>query len=86
MAILGISLIAVPVMILGPDGLPRTRALETELSGIRNDNAELRRDITHLRAEVRALREDPASIERIARDQLGMVRKSEVVFQFPKGN
>ena len=32
--------------------------------------------------EVKQLRDDPAAIERIARDELGMVRRSEVVFQF----
>ena len=30
------------------------------------------------------LRENPAAVERIAREQLGLVRKSEVVFQFDK--
>jgi cell division protein FtsB len=33
---------------------------------------------------VQELRDDPAAVERIARDQLGMVRRSEVVFQFAK--
>jgi cell division protein FtsB len=84
MFMLATSTIAVPLLALGPEGLPRTRALETELSTIQNDNASLRRDIAHLRSEVQSLREDPSSIERIARDQLGMVRKSEVVFQFPR--
>jgi cell division protein FtsB len=40
--------------------------------------------VAHLRVEVDALRDDPAAVERIARDQLGMVRRSEVVFQFGK--
>ena len=41
--------------------------------------------MTRLRIEVRRLRDDPAAVERIARDELGMVRKSEVVFQFARG-
>jgi cell division protein FtsB len=81
---LGTSLIAVPWMALGPLGLPRLRSLQSELKTIRTENAQIGRDISHLRAEVKSLREDPASIERIARDQLGMVRKSEIVFQFAK--
>jgi cell division protein FtsB len=81
---LSLALIAVPILVLEPEGLPRLQALERELQGVENDNAELRRDIDHLRIEVQALRDDPAAVERIARDELGMVRRNEVVFQFGK--
>jgi cell division protein FtsB len=83
-AMLSLALIAVPVLVLEPQGLPRLEALEHELSGVENENAELRRSVERLRIEVRALREDPAAVERIARDELGMVRRNEVVFQFGK--
>jgi cell division protein FtsB len=79
---LALSLIAVPLLILEPNGLPRLRGLEQELGQVETDNAELRRDIDHLRVEVQQLKEDPAAVERIARGELGMVRKNEVVFQF----
>jgi cell division protein FtsB len=81
---LSLALLTVPVLVLAPEGLPRLRALERELDEVNADNQELRRDVAHLRIEVRRLREDPAAVERIARDELGMVRKSEVVFQFGK--
>ena len=84
--LLALALIGVPVLILQPEGLPRMRALETELAGVEAENAELRRDVGKLRVEVKALRDDPAAVERIARDQLGLVRKSEIVFQFGKSN
>jgi cell division protein FtsB len=81
---LSLALIAVPILVLEPLGLPRLRALERELEGVEAENAELRRDVDHLRVEVAGLRDDPAAVERIARDELGMVRRSEVVFQFGK--
>jgi cell division protein FtsB len=81
---LSLALVAVPVLVLAPEGLPRLRALQRELEEVTADNQELRRNVTHLRVEVRRLRDDPAAVERIARDELGMVRKSEVVFQFGK--
>ena len=84
LAVLTVSLIAVPVLLLEPQGLPRMRSLETELAGVQNENAELRRDVGKLRGEVKDLRENPTAVERIAREQLGMVRRSEVVFQFDK--
>lgn len=84
LAVLTISIIAVPVLVLEPEGMPRMRALEKELKEVEEENAELRRDVSHLRTEVKDLRENPAAVERIAREQLGLVRKSEVVFQFDK--
>jgi cell division protein FtsB len=84
LAMLATAVVSVPWMMLRPDGLPRLRSLQTELASIRTENAQLGREIAYVRAEVKGLREDPASVERIARDQLGMIRKSEVVFQFAK--
>jgi cell division protein FtsB len=82
MAILGVALVGAPILIFQPEGLPRMRALEKELAGVNAENAELKRDVMRLRVQVKELRDDPAAVERIARDQLGLVRKSEIVFQF----
>ncbi len=79
-----LALIAVPVLVLEPEGFPRLRGLEKELDEVNVENADSYREIERLRVEVRELRDDPAAVERIARGELGMVRKSEVVFQFGK--
>ncbi len=84
MVILGIAFVSVPLLILKPEGLPRMRALERELEAVDTENQELRRDVARLRIEVRELRDDPAAVERIARSKLGLMRKSEVVFQLGK--
>ena len=75
-------MVSVPVRILSEDGLPRYRRLQDQLTRIRRDNVELRRDIERLNREVDSLRTDPAAIERIARDELGLVRPGEFVFHF----
>jgi cell division protein FtsB len=82
-AVLAMALVGAPVMILSPQGLPRLRGLERELSDVEEENAALRREIETLRGRVARLRDDPQAVERIARDDLGLVRQSEVVFQFP---
>lgn len=84
LAILCVAGVCVPIEILAPEGLPRMRSLEQELRGVERENAALRRDIDRLRAQVRDLKDDPAAVERIARDELGLVRKSEVVFHFAR--
>jgi cell division protein FtsB len=83
-AMLSLAIVTVPVLVLAPEGLPRLRSLQRELLDVNEENEELRRDIARLRTEVHSLQNDPAAVERIARDELGMVRKNEVVFQFGK--
>ncbi len=81
-AILVVAVVGAPVLIFSPQGLPRLRGLQKELSDVEEENAELRREIEALRGRVSRLRDDPGAVERIARDNLGLVRQSEVVFQF----
>jgi cell division protein FtsB len=76
--------VGAPVLMLAPEGLPRLRSLSKELAEVQSENAELRRDIQELRGAVQHLRQDPKAIERIARDELGLVRPNELVFQFPR--
>jgi cell division protein FtsB len=81
-AVLVVALVGVPVLIFSPQGLPRLRGLEKELADVDEENADLRREIDGLRGRVARLRDDPGAVERIARDNLGLVRQTEVVFQF----
>ena len=81
-AILVVAVIGAPVLIFSPQGLPRLRGLEKELADVEEENADLRRDIEALHGRVSRLRDDPTALERIARDNLGLVRQTEVVFQF----
>ena len=78
-----LSIVSVPLSILDDEGLPRYRALKDELSEIERVNERLGRDVEQLDREVQALRSDPEAIERIARDELGMIRADEILFQFP---
>lgn len=82
--LLATAFIGAPIMIFSQEGLPRLQTVEKELKTVDNENEQLRREIDILRAQVTLLRDDPASVERLARDELGLVRQSEVVFQFPE--
>lgn len=79
-----LAIVAVPVRILAADGLPRYRALQAKREEVRRENERLRREVRSLRREVEALKSDPHAVERIARDELGMVREGELIFQFPE--
>ncbi len=82
--LLALVLIAVPALLFQKEGLPRLRFLRAELDRVTEENRELERDVVRLRAQVKQLREDPRAVETIAREQLGLVRRSEVVFHFGK--
>jgi cell division protein FtsB len=74
--------ISVPVMIFSPTGLSRLRALREERTRGDEEVLRLSREIERLRAEVGRIKDDPAYVERAARDELGLLRQTEVVFQF----
>jgi len=82
LAILVVAVVGAPLLIFAPQGLPRLRGLEKELGDVEDENADLRRDIDALHGRVARLRDDPGAVERIARNNLGLVRQTEVVFQF----
>jgi cell division protein FtsB len=67
---------------LDEQGLPRYRALRAELTQVQKANQRMRREVRDLQQTVQRLRTDPLAIERIARDELGMVRDGEILFQF----
>ena len=80
--LLAMAVIAVPMRIFDEQGLPRYRDLKSELAEVEAVNERLRREVRNLDRDVRLLRTDPAAIERIARDELGMIREGELIFQF----
>lgn len=51
--------------------------LEAEIKTLNSENARLKK-------EVDALKDDPAKIESVAREKLGMARKGEIVYQYEK--
>ncbi len=83
-ALLVLAIVAVPLRILDDQGLPRYRVLDTELRELTAENERLDREVRALQREVDQLGNDPAAIERVARDELGMIRSDEIVFQFPE--
>jgi cell division protein FtsB len=51
----------------------RLQDLSRSVNGLREEN-------DRLRAEIKALREDPRAVERLAREDLGLSKEGEIVF------
>jgi len=65
-------------------GLPELQHARTRVSGLRADIARLEADNARLRAEIESVKKSSYAVERIAREDLGMSRKGEVVYMLPK--
>jgi cell division protein FtsB len=77
-----VAAISVPVMLWSPTGLARLEALQAQRETLALEVARLERDIERLRYQAESIKTSPSSIERVARDELGLVRRTELVMQF----
>ena len=79
-------LLLVSVMIFftffGDKGLLQVYRLRRELKEIESANMELRQENERLRGEIDNLRTNKKYIEELARRELGLVKKGEIVYQF----
>ena len=82
-ALLVIAVIGVPVMVLGPNGLPRHRRLAAQLNAQREENRRLTHQVVQLQAELDAFENDSRARERAVREELGWVRPDEIVVEVP---
>jgi cell division protein FtsB len=84
--LLAAAALAVGHLALDPGGFRKTLRLRADCESLESANAELRRGNERLRREVKALADDPAELERAAREELGLIRPGEVVFRLEDGD
>ena len=65
--------------VFGERGLFETLRSRQDLVRARQQLSDLRRQNEALRSEVRRLEQDPATLELVARQQLGFVRRGEIL-------
>lgn len=81
--LLGSAAIGVPLKIFDSNGKERVVRLQAELDSLQEGNAALKRENEELAREIHAFHSDPHYVEKVARDELGMVGRDEVIYQFP---
>ena len=67
----------------GGSGILRVRAMHQEIKQLERELATLRTQTERLTVTIDKLRNDPAYIEKLAREDLGYVREGETVLKFP---
>lgn len=70
--------------LFGEGGYRDVKQLRREVSVRRLELEEQRARVSALEAEVKRLQSDPTALERLAREQLGLVRPGEISFLLPK--
>jgi cell division protein FtsB len=84
LALLGIASASVLWMLWSRHGLARLDALQRERTTLNDEIDRVSREIERLRYEVQRIKTSPSSVERVARDELGLVRQTEFVVHFSK--
>lgn len=78
-----IALVILLWLTFSPWGAISYFRLERELGEARNRNRELAETNRAMTSEIDRLKNDSTYLEKVARDQYGMLRKNEVVFKTP---
>ncbi|HLA27626.1 MAG TPA: septum formation initiator family protein [Syntrophales bacterium] len=79
-----IALLASALVIFGDRGLIDNLRMKERLATLKKVNYDLARECGEMKRTNSLLRDDLSYIERIARNELGMVKKGDLVFQFEK--
>ncbi len=85
----GVAAIVIVVVALsayGTRAVFRVSELRREMDAMERDLVTLRARTEELTRTVDRLRNDPAYIEKLAREDLGYVREGETVLKFPKSS
>jgi len=69
--------------IFGAHGFLAMRRTQKEIDRLRREIQQVIAENRELDAQVEALKSDPKLIERIAREELGLARKGELIFKLP---
>lgn len=69
-------------LIVGEMGVVKYYRMSAHAGILRNEIEHMKKDNARLSKEVDALRTDPAFIERMARDKIGLARPGEMVYYY----
>lgn len=81
---IGALLVILMFVIYGKKGLMDVHALRQQRDRLIERNEVLNRENLVLYREIDRLKHDPLYIEAIARQELGLVGKNEMIFKFPE--
>jgi cell division protein FtsB len=83
--LLGLFLLALLVHdVFGAHGFLAMRRTRAEIENVQREIERLNKENIQLAEEVKALKSDPHTIEKIAREDLGLAKDGEVIIKIPQ--
>lgn len=79
-----LAIVGTVLSLFGEDGYPRLTSLRQDLHMQREKNAELEARVKELRREIISIEKSDRSLEKRARNELGLARQGEVIFIFDR--
>ena len=81
-AVAVVILVAAFQYVFNAESRARHESLREELERMQNLNTKLADDNEHLRLQVSAIRSDDRYLEKMARQEFGMIKKNEQIYRF----
>jgi cell division protein FtsB len=88
-AILALALLCVVLVvheIFGSHGFLALRRERQDYDALQLKIQELQKENQQLEGQIKSLKTDPKAIEKMAREQMGLARKGEIIFTLPDKN
>jgi cell division protein FtsB len=82
--LLGIMVAAMTLVVFGDKGLMHLYELRRERDEIRTENQRLEEQNNEFKRQVELLLHDSRYLDRIAREELGLIGPDEIIFRFPQ--
>jgi cell division protein FtsB len=79
-----LSLVFLVSFVFSDRGLPELQHARVRVTNLKADIARLELENARLRAEIESVRKSSYAVERIAREDLGMSKRGEVVYMLPR--
>jgi len=72
--------------IFGDNGILKLRKIEQENDKVKAASEKIKEENERLKKEIKLLQEDRKYVEKVAREELGMTRKDEIIFKKKQNN
>lgn len=72
------------LFLFGEVNLPHYISMKNAYNQMTDEIDQLKNENAHLRQQTNALSSDPQKIESLAREELGLAKKGEIIYEFPK--
>jgi cell division protein FtsB len=84
--IVGMGILILGITVVGNRGMLHLAQIDREIHALESENQRLSSNISDIKNRIYAVQHDPLTIERQAREELGLSRKNEIIYVFPESS